>query len=400
MIPKEIRREHILAAIRELKSKSDYAGRKSRKYYLVHDGEHFPPKLVLSVAAQKATGIYLDPDKFSGGDESNRFLQNLGFKVMTSNSEVATSSSVKREPNKIKSPLKQSEKHYKIGRVVIDGEWSGDQSDAAELINYLIESWPKNITLDYMITSGGFITQEREINKGIESNDEMLFKFLQRIALESKSAFLTPRLKKQLKMICKVLSFGVDTWCETETDTRKVEFVFVYSTVTDSTVITGKSYPTMSQESYLIPFLNLDSHFMKLQNEKVMVLGCHDLSMFEGRTQANVKSGGWRKDLINRFIARAKEFQPTIVLQHPHTNDHHGTWQNKWYGLLRLLPTVKEFAGSGTYFNSPEEPCRDPIEKCLGYSASDDVLNIVVSLKNKFNVSFSENTSQLKRSRS
>lgn len=88
MIPKEIRREHILAAIRELKSKSDYAGRKSRKYYLVHDGEHFPPKLVLSVAAQKATGIYLDPDKFSGGDESNQYLKSLGFEVICGNRSI------------------------------------------------------------------------------------------------------------------------------------------------------------------------------------------------------------------------------------------------------------------------------------------------------------------------
>jgi hypothetical protein len=46
------------------------------------NGARFPPKLVLSKAAELATGNKLPRNKFSGGDQTNEPLKKLGFDVV------------------------------------------------------------------------------------------------------------------------------------------------------------------------------------------------------------------------------------------------------------------------------------------------------------------------------
>jgi hypothetical protein len=41
-----------------------------------------PPKLVLSFAALIAIGRQLMPNDFGAGDETNKYLERLGFKVI------------------------------------------------------------------------------------------------------------------------------------------------------------------------------------------------------------------------------------------------------------------------------------------------------------------------------
>jgi len=50
MIPKNIKREHILKAIEEVKRTGIPEGRGSKKFYLECDGKHYPPKYILSLA--------------------------------------------------------------------------------------------------------------------------------------------------------------------------------------------------------------------------------------------------------------------------------------------------------------------------------------------------------------
>ena len=81
MIPQEIRRAHVMAAVREIDGRGVPPARKPTKFTLVIDGQAYPPKYVLSLAARHATGKELRPDDFTGGNETNLFLRNLGFNI-------------------------------------------------------------------------------------------------------------------------------------------------------------------------------------------------------------------------------------------------------------------------------------------------------------------------------
>ena len=86
MIPKNIRKEHVIKAIEEIKRSGVPEGRRSRKFLLEFEGEFYPPKYVISLANKYANGVELDPSAFSGGRETNDFLRALGFRIV----EVST----------------------------------------------------------------------------------------------------------------------------------------------------------------------------------------------------------------------------------------------------------------------------------------------------------------------
>jgi len=82
MIPRNIKREHVIKAIEEIKRNGVPKDRNSRKFLFEFNGEYYPPKYVISLANKYANGEMLDPAQFSGGKETNDFLRNLGFSVM------------------------------------------------------------------------------------------------------------------------------------------------------------------------------------------------------------------------------------------------------------------------------------------------------------------------------
>jgi hypothetical protein len=59
--------------------------RASKKFCLVFEGHHFPPKVVVSNAVEEAGGKPLTPQQFSGGNETNGRLTSLGFEVVSCN---------------------------------------------------------------------------------------------------------------------------------------------------------------------------------------------------------------------------------------------------------------------------------------------------------------------------
>ena len=67
MIPKNIKREHVIKAIEEIKRNGIPKGRNSKKFLLEFNGEYYPPKYVISLANKYANGEILDPAQFSGG---------------------------------------------------------------------------------------------------------------------------------------------------------------------------------------------------------------------------------------------------------------------------------------------------------------------------------------------
>jgi hypothetical protein len=82
---KEIKKEHILEAIKEIKDNPLLRkGRASTTYDLIYEGKDYPPKLVISIANRYATGAELDHTNFSGGPDKPAFqlLEKEGFEIM------------------------------------------------------------------------------------------------------------------------------------------------------------------------------------------------------------------------------------------------------------------------------------------------------------------------------
>ena len=77
MIPKNITKEHIENAIKKIKKTGVAEKRESSKYNLIYEDVAYPPKLVISIANQYTNGTELDSNDFSGGEETNSFLEKI-----------------------------------------------------------------------------------------------------------------------------------------------------------------------------------------------------------------------------------------------------------------------------------------------------------------------------------
>ena len=82
MIPELITKAHVLEAIRRIERDGIPPRRRSRGYCVVADGKHLPPKYVIALAHEAATGEFPSSEVFSGGTESNEFLGRRGFEVV------------------------------------------------------------------------------------------------------------------------------------------------------------------------------------------------------------------------------------------------------------------------------------------------------------------------------
>lgn len=76
----DINADHIRRAIADVVAHGVPRGRGSRKFCLVVDGRHLPPKYVVGLAHQMAVGIELTPEEFNGGAQSNELLADRGFR--------------------------------------------------------------------------------------------------------------------------------------------------------------------------------------------------------------------------------------------------------------------------------------------------------------------------------
>lgn len=90
MIPKNISRSAVLKAIEEIEKNGVPRGRESRKYNLTYKNRKYPPKYIVSLANKYVNGAEFDSSEFSGGQETNDFLTNLGFSITSLNNNNST----------------------------------------------------------------------------------------------------------------------------------------------------------------------------------------------------------------------------------------------------------------------------------------------------------------------
>jgi hypothetical protein len=142
---------------------------------------------------------------------------------------------------------------------------------------------------------------------------------------------------------------------------------------------TGKSYPTPDQEKTLIHITDIASHTIQLGQERVLILGCHDLNIFSGRARANQKTGGLRYLRSQAMAKQFDSFQPTVILQHPHATDTWKSWIQPWKEISRRY--LGSSWASAIAYAHPVKP-RVPLPDVLSKTGNDCVDVITLGRRN------------------
>lgn len=272
---------------------------------------------------------------------------------------------VKQEPNPF------------LARVIIAGKWDGNPENARRLLEDICTNWPEGKKVKFVITCGGFIQfnwPENISRQDIGDNKHPNSRVVQALVEEAKKCvefILKGGLDKNLMKYTDYITLGIDSSKEKISTTQNyisqlhIELVFIIDLRNNKFYWTGKSYPTSGQEKGLIRISNSQTHFFELNDfGTIMILGCHDLTIFNNRKWE--KTGEWRKQIKKSFRTLAQKEKPIYVLQHPHTTVKVKTWSNPWKYLRESLPFVEHYAGAGRYY--------EPNRLLKEYDNLDDVL--------------------------
>ncbi len=257
-----------------------------------------------------------------------------------------------------------------IARLIIADEWIGDIYEAREMLMKLVEMLDKELPdgkrAKFIMTPGGFIQFEwphniTDIGDSWDPDPEIVNQLVD----EAKkwAEIVLKGLTDQLYRFADYITLGIDS-CKKEISTTykyiskpHIELVFLVDLKNNKYMWSGKSYPTPGQQRGLVRIKDLNKHFFDLPGVgKVMILGCHDLNIFNGRSE-NAK--GKRKEVRNKFLQLALNEKPKIVLHHPHTSCKERTWLNAWVGLNNCIKGIKAYAGSGRFYDPDCEPWKE-----------------------------------------
>jgi hypothetical protein len=390
-IPSSLTKAHVEGALARIDREGVPPRRASTKFRVVVDGRRYPPKYLISLAVADATGRELPPQQFSGGEETNSVLQSLGFTIVgpglppptrtrpASPTALSRPAPAARPAPNTHTPLVDAEGVQSIVRVVVRGRPASSPRAAGEILLEAFEKWPVSTCAKFTVTPGGFISGEfpSRWSGGLawESSSKDL-DALVCIAKPLVEACVTKEVLAIAKVRTRVLTIGVDLI----SDAEHAELVAVIDCGSGEIVRwTGKSYPTGEQEALLVQVADVDSHLLEIAEEKVLVLGCHDLNMFSSRARANQNPNGVRRRRCDAMARAAARFRPTTVLQHPHSTDTPNIWRMPWSCLARDYPTVRTYASGIGYFRwngKLRRPLREVLE---GTRSTAGVLDLVVN---------------------
>ena len=260
-----------------------------------------------------------------------------------------------------------------VVRIVVDGcpapksiRTNVPQAHGMLLRAFESNSWPGKSM--FAVTPGGFIVAPFAARwrgkSGWKSRPDDFATLVER-AQEVVAGVLAPEVLDAARGRTKFLTLGVDL-----NDKQKMnrpshgptaELVAIVDVERGTAVQwTGKSYPTSWQERTLVQEVNLKSHLFDCGTERVLVLGCHDLNMFSSRARANMTTGTARHTRSEAMTNLTHEFEPTIILHHPHSTDSPRIWATAWNGAREFLPESAHrrhvWASGIGYFRQCNEP--------------------------------------------
>lgn len=349
-----LKKRHVIAACRKVVRDGFPSRRGGRSTFIRFEGELLPAKYVLGLAYEIATGKSLSPNDFHGGDASAVVLELLGFQLA-------------------KTPMP-------IGRIVVKGPAGFNPQKGRRFLTTVFQKhWPQNIEVNFLITPGGFLRTDIDDrwsgNRGWDAKADDILAFV-KWAQDSVKQMLTDQVFAAATGKAKFLTVGSDVVLSDDTH---AELVFIVDIAKKMIVHwTGKSYPTTSQERSLVQVTDLNTHFVTIAAQRVMILGCHDLNMFSARARASQDPNGARRKRCNSITKLARRFKPTVVLQHPHSTDTPNIWRMPWACLAQDFPSVKMWA-SGICYHNPESDCRASLDDVLDgtRSAHPSVVEII-----------------------
>ncbi|MDT8402433.1 MAG: hypothetical protein RQ743_12120, partial [Bacteroidales bacterium] len=217
-----------------------------------------------------------------------------------------------------------------MARIVIAGEWDGTVKTARTLLKDICDKWPEKERVDFLISCGAFLTfdwpPEIKIVRNNKYPDIRILNQLKFIAIEQCKLLLDNQLKARLKNLTDYITIGIDSFKDKISVSQAmirqphIEMVALVDLASDKIHLTGKSYPTAGQQDGLVRFDDLGSHFVSTTRGKVMLLGCHDLNVFNPRGEATTRRE-WRRKVRRDFYDLINKEEPDIVLHHPHTTD-------------------------------------------------------------------------------
>ncbi|HIJ51750.1 MAG TPA: hypothetical protein HPP66_01185 [Planctomycetes bacterium] len=282
-----------------------------------------------------------------------------------------------------------------LARVIITGKkWDANPEEAKKLLMHICEKRPTDKKVKFLMTCGGFIQFDwPESVSDVGNNKYPNKKALEELVAKAKECaifILRDGLDKKLRKFTDYITLGIDSFMAEDNLSRPhIEFVLLVNLENYKIYWTGKSYPTSNQQKGLIRIPDLETHFLNLKDSgKIMILGCHDLKMFDPRHYKRENLCDWRKNTIKKFHERAKKERPSIVLHHPHETDcvegakitdrkySPGTWDRAWRDLNKIVPTVEKYAGAGRYYKCEGE--RSQLSEVLEKTKSGDTIDFIV----------------------
>jgi very-short-patch-repair endonuclease len=290
--------------------------------------------------------------------------------------------SEKRENNNV-----ISGKH-KIARLIVTGkEYDSFGNPNYERLAMLLESFILHfygkLQFEFIVSPGGFLTFEFPENLHYKINLEYAEDNL--ISIFEKEANITIRdffeklpedTFNKLKNIVDYFTVGIDGY--NPINKQKIELVAVYDLKIESVIRwTGKFYPRPEEQNTLIKINDLRNHFIELNNQNVVILGCHDLNVYSPRGQAVARANGWRKQLSNKFKGICSEFKPDIILQHPHKTFSPKNWNLAWDSVREELPSVSHYASGINYQKMKASDTLRPLSKVLEKTKKGDVVDFI-----------------------
>ncbi|MXZ43766.1 MAG: hypothetical protein F4Z01_02120 [Gammaproteobacteria bacterium] len=246
----------------------------------------------------------------------------------------------------------------------------GDNISAARtlIVRALHKDWPSGVQrVDFTVLPGGFILHQfpidlDAINTGWIS-DNSSFEVLKGYGEKCIRRVLSEEAIRVLAKRTRYLTIGIDLKHIRDDKIGKkaikrphIELVAVLKlTGRRASIVawTGKSYPTDEQQHSLVHVVDLSTHCVTVDGLRILVLGCHDLNMFNPRIPENKRLGMNRRIRIKNMRSEAERFEPSIVIQHPHQTDSPRIWLSGWSGIKKILPSVEQGLSGIAYFPHP-----------------------------------------------
>ena len=275
----------------------------------------------------------------------------------------------------------------RVVRIVVDG-WthrrrgSDNFPEAHAMLSraFASEHWPSGLGT-FAVTPGGFIQTKLprayDGQRGWNSRKRDLGKLIPH-AEAAVHAVVRGDLLDAARQRIRFLTLGVDLNRERNKEERirdahrccpscsgactHGELVAVFDTHSGEVRHwTGKSYPVDGQQHTLVHVKDLGTHFLELGSERLLLLGCHDLLLFAARGRPSVHGPTLKEERRQRMIELAREFEPTIILLHPHTTYSPRVWGGAWGATRGTLPTAEVCASGIAFCGNPKPPkCWQP----------------------------------------